>query len=145
MQLEVFLGLIQRLVYYCCELYAGQLKEGDEYFQVRPVYTICLLNEVFWKDGARGHHAFRLTDRESGRVLAGTLEIHTIELPRYTLREADLKTASLLECWIYWFMHAQEYEPDALLKLFPQPAIQQATKTITQIARKTEDKAMYDS
>jgi hypothetical protein len=28
---------------------------------------------------------------------------------------------------------------------FPQPAIQQATKSITKIAQKTEDKAMYDA
>ena len=146
MQLEVFLGLVERLVYYSCELYAGQLKEGDDYSQIRPVYTICLTNEVLWKGGKQGHHAFRLTDRESGRVLDGTLEIHTIELPRYTtISEADLTTASLLECWIFWFLHAHEYEPEELLKLFPQPAIQQATKSITKIARKTEDKAMYDA
>ena len=42
-------------------------------------------------------------------------------------------------------MHAHEYEPEELLKLFPQPAIQQATKSITKIAQKTEDKAMYDA
>ena len=39
----------------------------------------------------------------------------------------------------------QEYEPDELLRLFPQAAFQQATRTITQIAQKTEDKAMYDA
>ena len=64
----------------------------------RSCLPICLTNEVLWKGGKQGHHAFRLTDRESGRVLQGTLEIHTIELPRYTtISEADLKTASLLE------------------------------------------------
>jgi predicted transposase YdaD len=43
------------------------------------------------------------------------------------------------------FLHAHEYEPEDLLKLLPQPAIQQATRTITNIAQKSEDKAMYDS
>jgi predicted transposase/invertase (TIGR01784 family) len=145
MQLDVFLGLVQRLVFYTCEMYAGQLKAGQEYSQLRPVYTICLLNEILWEDGTRGHHAFRLTDRESGRVLDGTFEIHTVELPRYTLREADLKTASLLECWVFWFLHAHEYEAEELLKLFPQAAIRQAAKALIQIAQKTENKAMYDS
>jgi predicted transposase YdaD len=32
-----------------------------------------------------------------------------------------------------------------MLKLFPQPAIQQATKVIATIAQKSEDKAMYDA
>jgi predicted transposase/invertase (TIGR01784 family) len=145
MQLEVIVGLVQRLVYYTCELYADQLRKGDDYSRIRPVYTICLLNEILWKDGTQGHHAFRLTDQESGRVLDEILEIHTIELPRYTLTEADLKTASPLECWVYWLLHAQEYEPEELLKLFPQPAIQQATRVIATIAQQSEDKAMYDA
>ncbi len=84
------------------------------------------------------HHA----DRKSGRTLNDTLEIHTLELGRYHLREQDLATASLLDCWLYWLLRAHEYEPGELLKLFPQAAIQQ---TIRQIAEITEDKAMYDA
>ena len=51
----------------------------------------------------------------------------------------------MLDCWLFWFLHAHEYEPEALLTLFPQQAIRQATQTITRIAQITEDKAMYDA
>jgi len=84
-------------------------------------------------------------DQNSGRILDKTLEVHTLELARYTLQESDLKDASILDCWLFWFLHAHEYEEEELLKLFPQPAIQQATKTISQIAQMTEDKTMYDA
>lgn len=50
-----------------------------------PVYSICLVNGILWPDATRVHHAFRLADEEAGRVLGGTLEIHTLELGRYTL------------------------------------------------------------
>jgi len=50
----------------------------------------------------------------------------------------------MLDCWLFWFLHAHEYEADALLKLFPQQAIRQATQTIVNIAQVTEDKVMYD-
>ena len=40
----------------------------------RSCLPICLTNEVLWKGGEQGHHAFRVTDRESGRLLHGTLE-----------------------------------------------------------------------
>ena len=92
--LTFFWGRCSGSVFYSCDLYAGQLKEGDDYSKIRPVYTICLTNEVLWKEETQGHHAFRLTDQKSGRVLSGTLEIHTIELPRYTsIRElSDLKS-----------------------------------------------------
>jgi len=51
----------------------------------------------------------------------------------------------MLDCWLFWFLHAHEYEADALLKLFPQQAIRQATQTIVNIAQVTEDKVMYDA
>ena len=91
------------------------------------------------------HHTFRFTDQESGRTLNDTLEIHTLELGRYDLPEGDLATASLLDCWIFWLLHAHEYEPEELLRLFPQAAIRLATQTLTKISEVTEDKAMYDA
>jgi hypothetical protein len=73
------------------------------------------------------------------------LEIHTLELARYNRRESDLRSASELDCWLYWLLHAHEYEPVALLRLLPQPTIEQATETLIRIAQITEDKAMYDA
>ena len=145
MQLAIFEGLMQRIVCYGCELYAGQLKSGEKYEALNPVYSIWLVNGILWPDATRVHHTFRLADKESGRVLRETLEIHTLELGRYNLREADLRSASTLDCWLYWLLHAHEYEPAALFELLPQPAIREATETLARIAEITEDKAMYDA
>jgi predicted transposase/invertase (TIGR01784 family) len=145
MQLAIFEGLVQRIVYYGCELYAGQLARGEDYENLHPVYSIWLLNGILWPEATRVHHAFRLADQESGRVLREMLEIHTLELGRYNLRESDLRSASTLDCWLYWLLHAHEYEPAALFELLPQPAIREATETLARIAEITEDKAMYDA
>jgi hypothetical protein len=51
----------------------------------------------------------------------------------------------MIDCWLYWLLHAHEYEPAALLELLPQPAIRQPTETLARIAQITEDKAMYDA
>ena len=145
MQLAIFAGMVQRIVFYGCELYAGQLKAGDDYTGLHPVYSICLVNGILWPDATQVHHAFCLADRESGRTLHGMLEIHTLELARYTLRESELAADDMLGCWLYWLLHAHEYEPPALLELLPQPAFRQATETLTRIAQISEDKAMYDA
>jgi hypothetical protein len=91
------------------------------------------------------HHAFRLEDRDSGRLLVETLEIHTLELGWYNLQESELETASLLDRWLYWLLHAHQYDAKKLGSLFPQPEFQKATDSIDRIAKKTEDKAMYDT
>jgi predicted transposase/invertase (TIGR01784 family) len=74
-----------------------------------------------------------------------TLEIHTLELGWYNLQESELATASLLDRWLYWLLHAHQYDAKKLGSLFPQPEFQKATDSIDRIAMKTEDKAMYDT
>jgi len=133
MQLTIFEGLIQRVVFYGCEMFAGQLNAGDDCTQLHPVYSICLINGILWKDTEKVHHAFRLTDQESGRSLEKTIEIHTLELGRHNLNEVDLAIASKRDRWLYWFLHAHEYEPEALLALFPEAEMQLATITLARI------------
>lgn len=145
MQLSTYSGLVKRIVFYGCEVYAGQLKAGDDYSELKPVYSICLLQGQLWDDSPKVHHAFRLVDRDSGRLLEETFEIHTLELGWYTLRESELETASLLDRWLYWLLHAHQYDAATLVSLFPQPEFQKATDSIDRIAKKTEDKAMYDT
>ena len=145
MQLSTHSGLVKRIVFYGCEVYAGQLKAGDDYSVLKPVYSICLLEGQLWDDSPKVHHAFRLEDRDSGRLLEETLEIHTLELGWYNLQESELETASLLDRWLYWLLHAHQYDAQTLGSLFSQPEFQKATDSIDRIAKKTEDKAMYDT
>jgi hypothetical protein len=57
---------------------------------------------------------------------------------------SDLDSDDLLGWWLYWLRYAPEYEPDALRKAFPQPAICRASETLIRIAEISEEKAMYD-
>ena len=145
MQLTTFSGLTERIVFYGCELYAGQLKAGEDYTQLKPVYSVCLIDGILFRDATNLHHRFQLSDPATGRVLHDILEIHILELARYTLTETQLATASQLYRWLYWLLNAQRYEPDALLRLFPEAEIQQATRALIEISEKTEDKTMYDA
>ncbi len=145
MQLATQEALTRRLVYYGCELFVDQLAAGDDYRLLRPVYSICLLDQVLWNDWAQVQHSFRLMDEPSGRVLEQTLELHTLELPKYTESEPKLAGLNLLTSWLYWLRHAQEYEPARLEELLPQPGLRQATDALRRISERTEDKAMYDA
>ena len=56
-----------------------------------------------------------------------------------------MASASQLDKWIYWLLHAHQYEPDELKRLLPEQPFQLATQTITIIKSKTEEKSVYDS
>ena len=76
-------------------------------------------------------------DQDSGRLLRETLEIHTLELGWYNLQESELATANLLDRWLYWLLHAHQYDAQTLGSLFSQPEFQKATDSIDRIAKKT--------
>ena len=80
MQLSVHPGLVERMVYYGCEVYTDQLRKGDGFSELNPVFSICILNGVLWRENPKVHHRFRMTDQETGRVLSDTIEIHMLEL-----------------------------------------------------------------
>ena len=119
-QLNFVDGLIQRVVFYGCELFASQLSAGDEYTELKPVYSIWLLDTILFKDATNLHHRFLLSDTATGRVLEELLEIHILELPRYDVTVEQLQRASKRDWWLFWLLRAQDYEPEELLRLFPE-------------------------
>ena len=145
MQLAVHPGLVKRMVYYGCEVYTDQLRKGDDFSELNPVFAICILRGVLWRENPKVHHRFRMTDQESGRVLSDTIEIHMLELGWYNLAETDLASAKPVDRWLYWLLNAHQYEAEQLRKLFPEPGFQAATEALVEIQEKTEDKQMYDS
>ncbi len=144
-QIRVRAGQEKRLVFYGCEVDVDQLRQGASYAGLPPVYSIWLIDALLWPESPQFHHAFRLTDGTSGRILDGTLAIHTIELPKYNLKYSDLMPDDLLGWWLYWLRHAPDYEAEALRAAFLQPAIRRASETLIRIAEISEDKAMYDA
>ena len=143
MQLALHEELTKRWVYYACKQVSSQLEEGDDYGELCPVYSICIVDDSLWEDSEKLHHRFELADIDSGRVLTNTIEIHTLELGKYNRKESDLLNATPLECWLYWMVHAQEYESNELLSLFPENAFQQATHALETIKMKSTDLQRY--
>ena len=145
MQVSVPASTPKRLAYYAFEQFTGQLGRGGDYRNLRPVYSICLLDAPVWPVDPVGHHRFRMMDPATGREYEQVVEIHLVEMSKYTEREGDLVGASDAARWIYWLRHAHEYDPVVLRRLFPEAGFHRAIDAIEEIARRTEDLEMYDS
>jgi predicted transposase/invertase (TIGR01784 family) len=144
MQVSVYAGLIERMVYYACSLYVDQLKAGGNYALAAPSISICLLNRILFAQTEQSHHRFQMVDRKSGRELSNAVEVHTIEMTKYRLDEQTIARASKLEQWIFLLLFAHEYDADSLRKLLTGIEFESAISTIEIISAKTEDKQMYD-
>ena len=144
MQVSVYAGLLERLVYYACSMYVDQLSPGGKYALASPSISICLLNHRIFAETSQAHHRFEMLDRQSGRTLDNAIEVHTVELTKYNLVEETISEASKLEQWAFLLLRAQDYDASTLQRLLPGIEFEAAIETIRVISEKTEDKQMYD-
>jgi predicted transposase/invertase (TIGR01784 family) len=75
----------ERTLFYWARMYAGQIKAGDSYHQLKKCITINIVDFHCTPD-QRLHSCFHLTEDTTGHRLTDVLEVHFLELPR--LREA---------------------------------------------------------
>ena len=145
MQLTSSQGLVNRMVFYSCSLYVGQLLQGQHYTELRLAYTICLLDDVLWIEERESHHRFPFEDSRTGRVLSETIEVHFLELPKYSTNVMELAVATAIESWVYLLRHAQDYSIEELRTLFPSQEYRSVINTVEEIQMKTEYRELYDS
>ncbi len=124
--------------------YVDQLKSRGNYANLRPAISICLLNKILFHDDQVAHHRFRLVDTEHGVEIADSIEVHTLELTKYNLKEETISGASEIEQWAFFLLFADQYEAQRLRELLPGIEFQQAISVVEAIAEKTEDRMMYD-
>jgi len=86
-----------------------------------------------------------LLERESGRVLEDSIEIHTVELAKYNKDRDSLQGASVLEQRAYWIKNASEHTVEELGELLPGLEFLRATVELNAIREITKEKQMYDA
>ena len=137
MQVPVYAGLVERLVYYACSMYVDQLPKAGNYALATPSISICLLNRVLFGETPRPHHRFQMVDQQSGRELSNAIEVHTLELTKYELDEQSIVGADKLQQWAFLLLFAQNYDAETLRRLLPGIEFETAISTIEIISAKT--------
>ena len=74
------------------------------------------------------HLAFGLYNMEHGLCFSDHLQIHVLELPKFTRRLEELPDDR--DKWTYFFQHAETMDPDALSEPFREPVYQRAASPL---------------
>ncbi|MGI2262370.1 Rpn family recombination-promoting nuclease/putative transposase [Candidatus Cardinium hertigii] len=86
----------KRALYYWAKLYTDQLKVSQDYSKLNKAIGIHILNFISIADNKKYHNVFRITEKESGIAYFHDLELHTIELTKFS-KDPDENLTSLLE------------------------------------------------
>jgi len=98
-------GFEKRVLYNACKAYAGQLQPGESYQLLTDVITITITDFVMFEDLSKVINTFKLT-ADNGFVYSDDLELVFAELPKFTLKESELR--STLERWFYFLKYAPD-------------------------------------
>ncbi len=145
MQTSLPAALRERLVYYASSLFVGQLAEGDSYRDLAPAIGICVLSRALFPNCDQLHLDFRIRSAEEQILLTDHLQIHLIQLPKYTLPADNQLITDPIEQWAYFFRTAEQSSPAALAERLDDPIFNEAAEVLEMIAKSPRDRQLYEA
>ena len=94
------LDYIKRSLYYTTKLYSDQLKSGHEYHLLARSVSISILDFVLFPEREPLHSTFTLWEQSQEFRLTDDLELHYIELPKFT-PDKPKSVRTRFEKWLY--------------------------------------------
>ena len=96
----------KRALYYWAKIYTEQLKVAEDYSKLTKAIGIHILNFTSIPSVAKYHNVFHITEKETGLLYFKDLELHTIELKKFSsdsdeeLADIVAKVKNALDMWL---------------------------------------------
>jgi len=133
----------KRILYYWARLHQAQLREGQDYLQIQPTISISFLDHVRFPHVRDYHLHFRLLERTRYFPFAADLELHVLELPKFTKAAEEL--SSDLDVWLYFLRHAEKIDPEALPAALNQPLVRRACEELKMLTQSDLERERYEA
>jgi len=142
MQMEWSTAFKQRVLFNASKLYVSQAKQNGKYSELRPVYSLNLVNDVFEPDMPEFIHNYRIVhDKDSNKVIEG-LHFTFIELPKFSPHSVAEKRMAVL--WLRFLTEIGGDTSAAPAELLDDPSISKALEEVRISAFTDNELLAYD-
>ena len=139
-QLVQYCHLTSRIVYGWADIYSQQLQSGDDYDQLKPTYSIWLLDDTLIStDGDYVHH-YKLRD-ERGQSLNDHGGIWLFEIEKFNAQ----KVASEEQRWLRFLKEGEQLDDQTLPDWMATKEMEQAMTTLRKFSEKERDYHEYQA
>lgn len=139
MQLFNKYDIEKRTLFYWSKRYAGQLKEGEKYQELKKCVTINILNYAFLSNDEY-HNVFHLREDRTGIPLIDDIEIYVLELPKL---ENEIPSNGGLENWLLFLKEIDTTYWEALK--MNEPGLEKAMDTLQYLSQDSEARRLYEA
>ena len=133
---------LQRVMFNSAKAYVRQLKKGENYTLLEPVYSLNIVNDVFEKDIPEYYHYYRMVhEMYSDKVIDG-LHLVFVELPKFTPQTFSQKKMHVL--WLRYLTEVQNSTREVSSDLLCNPDISKALSVVERSAYTEEQLLGYE-
>ena len=140
----------KRALYYWAKLYTEQLKVTDDYSLLSKAIGIHILNFNSIPETEKYHNVFHIAEKKTGFLYFKDLELHTIELKKFTenssvgLAEILSKIHNALDIWAAFLTRHDLMNKDQLPLILDNPALKKALNVLDVMSFGEEEKEAYE-
>ncbi len=141
----------KRALYYWAKLYTEQLKAAEDYSGLSKAIGIHILNFTSILNVEKYHNVFHVTEKDSGLLYFKDLELHTIELKKfskdYRAELADIvpMVKNSLDMWVAFLTRHDLLNKEQLPSELDDPALKKALTVLDVMNFGPEEREEYES
>ena len=121
----------QRVLFNASKAYVRQVKTGEEYELLQPVYSLNLVNEVFEPELEGFYHYYKMVHVEHSEKVIDGLHLIFVELPKFNPRNYSEKKMQVL--WLRYLTEINEQTRE-IPELMENPEIKKAVSVLEESA-----------
>ncbi|WP_341760799.1 Rpn family recombination-promoting nuclease/putative transposase [Candidatus Tisiphia endosymbiont of Thecophora atra] len=140
----------KRALYYWAKLYTEQLKVAQDYSTLSKAIGIHILNFTSIPNVTKYHNVFHIVEKDSGLLYFKDLELHTIELNKFTdnsyeeLPDILKKVKNSLDMWTAFLTRHDLLNKDNLPKELDNVALKKALTVLDVMNFTDEERETYE-
>ena len=140
----------KRALYYWAKIYTEQLKVAEDYSKLSKAIGIHILNFTSIPEVKKYHNVFHITEKETGLLYFKDLELHTIELKKFSndsdeeLADIVLKVKNVLYMWLAFLTRNDLLIADNLPKELNDPNLKKAISVLSVMNFTAEEREAYE-
>lgn len=135
---------LQRILYYWAVLHGDQLREGEQYTELRATISIAIVDGVMFPDVPDHHLDFQLrSSKHAELVFSPQQSIHLLELPKFKKRADEL--ADPLDVWCYFLAHGAELDSAHLPATLRTPMVHREMEVLDMLSQSESERQRYQA
>ena len=120
------------MLFNASKAYVRQVKTGEEYELLQPVYSLNLVNEVFEPELEGFYHYYKMVHVEHSEKVIDGLHLIFVELPKFNPRNYSEKKMQVL--WLRYLTEINEQTREIPAELMENPEIKKAVSVLEESA-----------